>query len=191
MQKEIEDILLDKVIDGDEAACRLLLDRYKHLVYTLVYRMLKNAEDAEEVTQDVFVKAFRSLEGFRRDAKFSTWLYRIAWNTASSRLRKKKPAETDLETVPEGRVSVDAVESSFQKMRRNEQRRYIAKALAVLPADDASLVSMFYLKECSLKEIEEITGYTANNIKVKVHRARQRLLKALSAMLKHEARELL
>ncbi len=119
MKEEIEDIIIDKIIQGDKSACRIIIDKYKSFVFNLAFRIVNNREDAEEVTQDSFIKAFRYLESFNRKAKFSTWLYRITFNTAVSKTRKKKVEKNSINDVPEEMLPVDAFEKSFNLLRQS------------------------------------------------------------------------
>ncbi len=91
--------LIGRILDGDKSGYAVLVDRYKDLAYTIAYRVLGKREDAEEVVQDAFVKAFQNLSSFRQKAKFSTWLYRIVYNTAISRHRQKKPGWQSIEEI--------------------------------------------------------------------------------------------
>lgn len=171
---------------GNKEAFGLLVDRYKHMVYTSTYRLLRNKEDAEEVAQDVFLKAYTSLKSFRGDAKFSTWLYKIAYRKSLDRFKRRKTVEF---------ISVDAMDGSFQpaytaegmtQLETDEKKQIIRKAILELPGDESWIVTMFYLEELSLKEISAITGYNSNTIKVKLFRNRERLYKVLKEKLEPE-----
>ena len=85
---------INLITQGDTIAFSVLVERYKDLVFTLTYRILKNREDAEEASQDTFIKAYKSLSKFKGDSKFSTWIYKIAYNTSLDRLKKTKPLWT-------------------------------------------------------------------------------------------------
>ena len=191
MKEEIEDIIIDKIIQGDKSACRIIIDKYKSFVFNLAFRIVNNREDAEEVTQDSFIKAFRYLESFNRKAKFSTWLYRITFNTAVSKTRKKKVEKNSINDVPEEMLPVDAFEKSFNLLKEQQQKKYISIILAKLSAEERGLVTMYYLEEMPVEDISDATGLTKSNVKVKIHRARQKLYVHLSHLLKQEAREIL
>ncbi|UZR94622.1 RNA polymerase sigma factor [Chondrinema litorale] len=191
MKEEIEDIIIDKIIQGDKSACRIIIDKYKSFVFNLAFRIVNNREDAEEVTQDSFIKAFKYLESFNRKAKFSTWLYRITFNTAVSKTRKKKVEKNSINDVPEAMLPIDSFEKSFNLLKEQQQKKYIHIILAKLSADERGLVTMYYLEEMPMEDISEATGLTKSNVKVKIHRARQKLYVHLSHLLKQEAREIL
>jgi len=186
---EIKDSeLIDQVKAGRVSAFRTLVDRYSNYVFTIAYRILGNREDAEEVTQDSFIKAFKGLNAFHGQAKFTTWIYRIATNTAISYKRKKKlPVETieDYKQFDKGEIS------NMHHFQRLEQKKFLQLALNTLLPDDVSVLTLFYFKELSLGEMSEITGIGVNTLKVKLHRARKRLSVALNRILKQEVTSLL
>ena len=181
-------MLIDQVLSGQLKAYRILTDRYKDYAFTLAIRVLGEKEEAEEAAQDAFVKAFNSLGSFNRTAKFTTWLYRIVLNTAISYNRKKK---VSLESLDSRQVIVDGEISQMDQFKHMEQRKYLQSALNHLPADDVSVLTLFYFKEFSLEEMSEITGITTNTLKVKLYRARKRLGTVLRKILNKEVSSLL
>ncbi|MDJ1482085.1 sigma-70 family RNA polymerase sigma factor [Cytophagaceae bacterium YF14B1] len=188
MKSKLDDIILiDKILLGDQTACRDLVERHKEYAFTIAYRILRNRENAEEAAQDAFIQAFRNLESFNKESKFTTWFYRIIFNAALMLKRKQKDQIEDIETVHT--LAAEQTDNDFTK--RREQQYYIEKALAHLSSEDAGIITLFYLKEQSLEEIAEITGMTASNAKVRLHRARQRLALELDSLLKREAKSLL
>jgi len=178
--------LIPRILSGDAHAYAELVRRYQHMVYTVCHRVLRNAQDAEEATQDSFVKAYQHLAGFSGNAKFSTWLYSIAYRTAISQGRKRQLDTTELD----GMQQHPAAENS-PTGERAELRKVLDDALAQLNAEDASILSFFHLEEMSVEEIVTVTGLGASNVKVKLHRARKKLLDVLNAQLGPEARNLL
>jgi len=182
---------IERVLGGDINAFTYLVDTHKGMVYTIALRMLKNSEDAEELAQDTFVKVFNSLKDFKFESKFSTWLYRITYNGAISKLRKKQIEVYDIEdsVLPESEVI--STYNAINEITKNEQKRYINEAIENLKEDDAFLISMYYLKENSMDEISEITGLTLTNVKVKLHRARKRFYDELKMILKDEVNAIL
>ncbi len=182
---------IERVLRDDINAYSYLVDRHKGLVYTIALRMLKNPEDAEELAQDTFVKAFSSLKEFKFESKFSTWLYRITYNGAISKLRKKQIEIADIEDVYIPENDVVSTYNSINELKRNEQKKYINLAIEQLKDDDALLITMYYLNESSIDEISEITQLTLSNVKVKLHRARKRFYNELKVILKEEVREIL
>ncbi len=183
--------IISQVLNGDQKAYATLVSRYQNYVFTLVLRFTKNREDAEEVAQDIFVKAYRALADFRGDSKFSTWLYTIVNTTCITFLRKKR-LEThslDNEKVFEAADSVD----SGMRANQVEQKSRVAmvnKAIALLGTDDAEIITLFYKGEQSLEEIASILGIEQNTAKVRLHRARTRLKDKMEAHFAHEVRDL-
>lgn len=173
---------IDRVLDGDISAFAPLVDRHKDMVFSIVLNILKNREDAEEISQDVFLKAYRKLDTFRRDSKFSTWLYRIAYNAAISGTRKKKYLFTDygednMEELPDENTT-DEPDNTDDEL----QLRRMRKALETLAPGDNTLIALFYMNNSSIEEISEITGLSQSNVKVKLHRIRKKLLSEMKSM---------
>jgi len=184
--------IISKVLAGDQQAYALLVDRYQQYVFTLTLRFLKTREDAEEVSQDIFVKAYRSLADFRGASKFSTWLYTIVNTTCITFLRKKK-LEThslDHEKVFEAADSIDS------GMRANlvEQKSRVAmvnQAIRLLSTEDAEILTLFYKGEQTLEEIATILTIAPNAAKVRLHRARTRLKDKMETHFADEVKDLL
>lgn len=193
MQSKLSDMeLIAQTLAGDQAAYADLVRRHQRFVFTLASRFTKVREDAEEVAQDSFVKAYRSLSSFQGQAKFSTWLYSIVYTTAMTFLRKKRVDTTSLDDENtfiqvESRASAYDVNNAEQKSRQY----YVDKAIGELLPDDAAIITLFYKGEQSLEEIGRAMGMEANTVKVKLFRARQRLKEKLEHSLKNEAKELI
>ncbi|MCB9184653.1 MAG: RNA polymerase sigma factor [Flavobacteriales bacterium] len=172
---------------GDQRAFGHLVRRYKHMVYTVSVRVLRDAHDAEECAQDTFVKAYQNLGGFAGGSKFSTWLYSIAYRTAISRLRSRPEGHVGLDDAPPT-LTAAADETALET---HDRRTALAIALGQLPGEDAAVVTLYYLAEQSIDEIVTATGLSASNVKVKLHRSRKRLFELLKHQLKEEAWTLL
>jgi len=179
--------LIDRIASGDSSAYRDLVERHKAYAFTVAYRILHNRENAEEAAQDAFIQAFTHLSSFNREAKFTTWFYRIVFNTALMVKRKQQEGSVDIETAQA--IAIDS--STTEETKRHEQQFYIQQGLARLSAEDATVITLFYLKEHTLEEIAQITGISVSNAKVRLHRARQRLAFELKKLLQTEARNLL
>lgn len=178
-----EEELIDAARTGDQQAYARLMRSYKHMVYTVCMRVLRNREEAEEATQDTFVKAFRNLAGYQGSARFSTWLYSIAYRTALSALRTRRAGVVDLEAAPEQALAGPAPGFGHEQDLRN----MVEAALARMPAEDAALMTFYYLNDRSVEEIVTITGLSVSNVKVKLHRARKRMLELVQGHWKAEA----
>lgn len=173
---------ITRCLQGDAQAYGWVMREYKHLVHTVSLRVLRHREDAEEATQDAFVKAFQSLGTFQGSSKLSTWLYSIAYRTAVSKLRGRRKGEIAPEDLPEEALRVlDA-----DRNEAHDRKQALERALTELPEEDATVVTLFYLHEQSIEEIVTITGLTASNVKVKLHRSRKRMHGTLEVLLKDE-----
>lgn len=187
MKQQLDDTqIIAQVLRGDTAAYRHIVERHKNLAFTIAMRILNNREEAEEAAQDAFVRAFKGLAGFSGASKFSTWFYRIAMNAALSMREKKQ-----LQTENIDNVAKMPIQENKNELQQQEQRFYLHKALTLLPADDATLVSLFYLKENSIEEIAQVLNIETNNVKVKLHRARKKLAEIMSTLLRGEEKMLI
>jgi RNA polymerase sigma factor (sigma-70 family) len=192
MQNNSDTELINKVLGGDKAAYADLMKRHQRFVFTLALRFAKNREDAEEIAQDCFIKAYRSLNTFRNTAKFSTWLYRIVYTTAMTFLRKKRLDIQSIDTEL-GLLNVENHVSDLKSddVEHKSKMVYVNRAINQLSPDDAAVITLFYQGEQSLDEIGQALGMESNTVKVKLHRARHRLKEKIENILHHEVRELL
>jgi len=192
MQSGLTDTeIIQRVLQGEQQIYSVLVDRYQGYVFTLVLRLVESREDAEELSQDVFVKAYRSLADFRGDCKFSTWLYTIARTSSITFLRKRKLQTASIDD--EGTVmQLENQESSFSANLVEQKSRHgmVNEAIRMLSADDAQVITLFYKAEQNLEEIGRILDMEPNTVKVKLYRARQRLKEKMETHFAHELREL-
>ena len=183
--------IISRVLQGEQNAYAELVTRYQNYVFTLTLRMIKTREDAEEVAQDVFVKAYRSLSDFRGESKFSTWLYTITNTTCITFLRKKKldVRSLDNENVFE---SADSRDSGFRANLIEQKSRVnmVNEAIAMLNPDDGEIITLFYKAEQNLEEIARILGLEANTAKVRLHRARGRLKEKMEKYFSEEVKNI-
>lgn len=183
-------ILVQRAKENNSPAVAELINRYKGMVYTIALKVLKDRDEAEEVAQEAFVKAFTKLNLFRMDCSFSSWLYRIAYNTAISRTReKKREQEYQQETV--ATESFEQQAKAFSTLEQDDRKRYLNQAMQQLDSDDNLLLILFYYDGKSLEEILQITGYSDSNVKVKLYRARKKLHEELEKILRNETKTLL
>ncbi|MBK7937461.1 MAG: RNA polymerase sigma factor [Lewinellaceae bacterium] len=171
-----DEILVQQAQAGRQSAFALLVKRYEQYVFTLALRFVKNREDAHEVAQDCFLRAFRYLPDFRGEAKFTTWLYRIVYSTSMNFLRKQNPdmLSLDDETRPV-RLTEDKSPDVSVRLEKEDRNVALQQAIGLLSPDDSGIITLFYLYEHSLDEICEMMGLTMTNAKTKLCRARQRL----------------
>jgi RNA polymerase sigma factor (sigma-70 family) len=183
--------IIARVLRGEHQLFAELVKRYQNFVFTIALRYAPSREDAEEIAQDCFVKAYKGLKDFRGDSKFSTWLYTIVNSTSITFLRKKK---LDVQSLDNENVFEQA-DSQTSGMNANqvEQKSKVAmvtKAIELLSPDDARLITLFYKAEQSLDEISQILKLETNTVKVKLHRARQRLKEQMEKHFTHDVRDL-
>jgi RNA polymerase sigma-70 factor (ECF subfamily) len=162
--------LISRILDGDVSGYKELVDRYKDLAFTISFRILGRREDSEEVVQDAFVKAFHHLSSFHQKAKFSTWLYRIVYNTAISRKRLKGIGFKSIEEMPFADPQIESDDDPV-----TEHGRILELAMKQLHEEDRAILTLFYIDESSVEEIHTITGLTKANVKIKLFRARKKL----------------
>jgi RNA polymerase sigma-70 factor (ECF subfamily) len=190
MNNNSDQLYIEKVLQGDTNSFSFLIERYKNMAYTIAIKIVKNKEDAEEISQDSFLKAFNKLDTFKGKAKFSTWLYTIVYRNAISKVRKKSIITTDIDDYVINNYQSDHDFPQIEALKNKEQEIYVKKIIDKLPETDALLITLFYLNESKVEEIEKITGLTQTNIKVKLFRARKKLYNELSLLLKEEAKEI-
>ena len=183
--------VIRRVLRGEQALFSVLVERYQQYVFTLVYRFTDNREDAEEISQDVFVKVYRSLADFRGDSKFSTWLYTVVRTSCITFLRKKRLDTTSLDNERTF-VQLENQESGFKANTIEQKSRHamVNEAIRLLSPDDSQIITLFYKGEQSLEEIGRIMGLEPNTVKVKLHRARNRLREKMEKHFSYEVREL-
>lgn len=167
--------LIKAIINGNTKAYAQVVDCYKDLVYTLAFRMLKQREEAEEVAQDTFIKVFKSLHKFKGESKFSTWIYKVAYNTCLDRIKKNKKHQNDIVIDDYVFNKLDTIDNALDNMIKDEKSKLIKACVAKLPEDSSALLTLFYFEELSLVEIAKIMNIEANTVKVKLFRARKKL----------------
>lgn len=183
--------IISRVLQGEHSAYAELVNKYQGYVFTLILRMIKSREDAEEVAQDVFVKAYRSLADFRGESKFSTWLYTITNTTCITFLRKKK---LDIHSLDNEKVFevADSKDSGFRANMIEQKSRVemVNEAISMLSPDDAEIITLFYKAEQNLEEISRILHLEPNTAKVRLHRARGRLKEKMEKHFSEEVKNI-
>jgi RNA polymerase sigma factor (sigma-70 family) len=191
-QSELTDTeIIKRILQGEQALFAQLVQRYQQYVFTLVLRFTDSREDAEEISQDVFVKAYRSLADFRGESKFSTWLYTVVRTSSITFLRKKKLDTTSLDNERTF-LQLENRESGFNANTMEQKSRHamVNAAIRLLSPDDGQIITLFYKGEQSLEEIGRIMGMEPNTVKVRLHRARNRLREKMEKHFSNEVREL-
>lgn len=176
MEHKTDQDYISLTLKGDTNAFSFLVEKYKDYVFHLTLKLLKNKEEAEEVAQDVFLKAYRYLPTFKGESKFSTWLYKIAYNTSLDAIKKKSNAIRNV-TIDELTVNqISSVETALDGIEKEERAVIMNDCMQELEEEERGILFFFYYKESSLKEIVEVTSMSKANVKVKLHRARKKLL---------------
>lgn len=166
---------ISEVLRGNTASYSQLIDRHKDKVFNLAFRICSNREEAEEIAQDAFLKAYRSLKDFKGKSSFSTWLYRIAYNTAISLVRSKRKGILSIDDLPAGIVdSFDYSDSGEDEGA--DYRNYVVNfSLQRISEEERGLITLYYFYDLDHEEISKITGISRSNIKVKMLRARRKI----------------
>ena len=190
-----EQLLIEGLRSGEEAAYEILISRYQHLIYNLVYRLLTDPEDASDVTQEVFLKVFRNIRDFRGQSSLKTWLYRIAVNEAHNQRRwfsRHRRGEVELEGSSDSvagyreRLS-DPGQSPFEATLNAENYVLIQEALQQINPAFRSAVVLRDIEDLSYEEIASVLQVSIGTVKSRILRGREALRKALAAKLERES----
>jgi RNA polymerase sigma-70 factor (ECF subfamily) len=165
-----------QVLAGNSNAFSYIVDRHKDKAYNLAFRICGNHEDAEEIAQDSFLKAYRSLKSFKMKSSFATWLYRIVYNTAISHVRIKKKGVLSLEDFPADATDFIGNNTSEEEAEKEYMSSVVNFAMQKISEEERGLISLCYYEEMSAEEISDVTGISKSNIKVKLFRDRQKML---------------
>ena len=162
---------VQQVLSGNASAFAYFVETYQDMAITIAHRICGNVQDAEDVVQESYVKVFRNLHTFRHESKFSSWLYRIVYNTAVSHSKTKMwMLDTDAELADVQETSDFDTEKQLDDAERTEM---VQNVLNQMPKGDALLLTLYYMEDNPVKEIAEITGLNESNVKVKLFRARK------------------
>jgi len=175
---------IEQILAGNSNAFRYIVDRHKDKSYNLALRICGNHEEAEEIAQDSFLKAYRSLKSFKMRSSFATWLYRIVYNSAISSVRIKKKKILSLEDFPADATDFIRSNSTEEEAEREYRNSLINFALQKINEEERALISLYYYEEMSTEEISDITGISKSNIKVKLFRTRQKMLEIIEKVEK-------
>lgn len=162
---------VQQVLSGSTSAFAYFVETYQDMAITIAHRICGNMQDAEDVVQESYVKAYKNLHSFRSESKFSTWLYRIVYNTAVTQTKTKiwtDNGETQIQEIS------FPVENSLQtSLEETERQKMVVDIIQRMPKGDALLLTLYYMEENPVKEIAKITGLNESNVKVKLFRARK------------------
>ena len=166
--------IIKEVLNGRNGQYEHILNKYGELVYNLILHIVSCKEDAEELTQDVFIKAFRLLSSFREESSFSTWIYRIATNTAISAVRRRKHDTLHLDDAAYSNIPDEIIDEALDN-DSEKQLQQLSGAIDKLNAEERALITLYYMNDRPVAEVAEILGLTVNNVKIKLHRTRKKL----------------
>ena len=175
MANNDDDYYIKKILEGDSNSFGVLVERYQNMVFALAFKMLKQREESEEVSQDTFIKVYKSLSKFHGESKFSTWIYRIAYNTCLDRIKKNSRFSNSIEIDNIPTKDIQLTDTIFEGIERKERSEIVQRCMNQLPEDERVILHLFYFEELSLKEIVTIVSMTEGNVKVKLFRARKKL----------------
>jgi len=187
MNRDTDQQLIDKTLQGHTASFGALVVRYQDFIFTIVIRMVKRREEAEEIAQDSFVKAFERLESFEGKSKFSSWLYSIAYRTTLDYLRKAKRFQDSIGVEELNNLEVATLENGLQALVAQERSSIIQECIMKLPEIDAAIITFYYFEELSVREIAKITEQSEDNIKIKLYRSRKKLYSLLAPFVTTKA----
>lgn len=171
-----DNVYIDKVLSGDKNAFGYFIKTYKAMAFSIAISMVKNEFNANDVVQNSFIRAFKSLRSYRSDAKFSTWFYKIVVNESLKLLKKNKKSKEFITFMDDPFDYSITFNRAIEDFDKAEKKIEITKTMNFMKPKEALILKLFYLHEESILEIEKITGFTKSNIKVLLHRARRSFL---------------
>jgi len=181
MNTKPDEYYIKQTLNGNVNAFAILVERYKNMVYTLSIKIVKNREEAEEISQDSFVKAYKNLSSFKGESKFSTWVYKIAYYASLDAVKRNKRFSNN-ENIDDLKIgNLSEIQGALEYLHEKERKKVISKALLKLNEDERTILTLFYFEELPIKEISKIINLSEDNIKVKLYRSR----KKLAVFLKH------
>jgi len=183
MDNQPDEYYILQTLNGNLNSFAFLVERYKHMVFTLTIKIVKNREEAEEISQDVFVKAYENLASFKGDSKFSTWIYKIAYYASLDAIKRNKRQinSENLDTINE--IDFENMQDALQYMHNKERKKIINDALLKLSEEESIILTLFYFEELSIKEISKVVNLSIDNIKIKLFRSRKKLASILKNVI--------
>lgn len=183
MKNHDDRVHIENVRQGNLASYTYLVDKYKNMAFTIARKILPNAQDAEDAAQESFLKAYMQIGSFEGKAKFSTWLYTIVYRTAISKLQQHRMAMQSIDEELEENYDYEYSPPPLEALQVREREQFVKEAINRLPKTEALVITLYYLNESPIEEIQQITGLSNSNIKVKLFRARKVLGKELQFLL--------
>lgn len=183
MSTKPDTFYIQETLNGNVNAYAFLVEKYKQMVFTLSIRIVKNKEEAEEISQDVFVKAYTNLKNFKGESKFSTWIYKIGYYASLDTIKRNKRQlnAENIDEIYEGDIGV--LQDALSYLEEKERKNIIKKSLLKLNEDEQVILTLYYFEELPLKEISEVVNLSSDNVKVKLFRARKKLATILEHVI--------
>jgi RNA polymerase sigma-70 factor (ECF subfamily) len=175
MENQDEITYIKRILDGETVLFSYFLERYSRSIHSLIARIIPTKEDAEELTQDTFLKAFRKLNTFKGDCSFSTWLFRIAYNTAISATRKKRIVFPTIDDTVLDNISDESVDNMLDDDEDESRLLKLEEAITKLTVEEKTLITLYYTDSKSITEVAGILEQSNENVKVKLFRVRKKL----------------
>ncbi len=177
-EQELDSALVQRAKAGDKGAFDLLVRKYQHRIAAVVSRFVRDYAECQDVVQDSFIRAYKSMPGFRGDSQFYTWMYRIAVNTAKNHLasRKRRPnADVELEDAEhiDGGIHIQNNDTPEHELLREEIAQVVSKALAQLPEDIRQAITLREMEGLSYEEIAEVMNTPVGTVRSRIFRARE------------------
>ena len=182
-QAETDEQLVRKSQQDDERAFGELVSRYESKVYSLALKMLRNPEDAEDVLQDTFLRAYRGIKSFKGNSTFSTWIYRITANSALMRLRKRQLPTVSIDDADEREAPINIADwapGPVEQMLNQETQAAMTEAIDALPPEFRQVFVLRDIEELSNAEVAEILDLSVAAVKSRLHRARLKVRNRLA-----------
>ena len=180
---------IQNAINGDEQAYQAILERYQRGIYNLIYQMVKNREETEDLVQETFIKAFRALESYNDQYAFTTWLYKIAYNNCIDSIRKRKLKTSPLDKpirTKEGEVQQQIRDDSTSPEHHylyTEKKKILDECIQKLPESYRDVIVLRHQEDRSYEEIAEIIDVPLGTVKARIFRAREMLKRCLAAQM--------
>lgn len=187
MEVKSDAYYISEVLKGNSDSFAPLVDKYKHLAFSLAMKITRNREEAEEAAQDAFVKAYKSLENFKGNSTFKTWFFRIVYTTSISRVRGKHNLQVSLEEYKLTDDELLNIEDAVGMLNAEERAFQLHKAMEHLAPDERAILNLYYFEDLPVEEIATITDLSASNVKIKLFRSRKKLYEQLHGLLKEES----
>ncbi|MEG0773784.1 RNA polymerase sigma factor [Clostridium sp.] len=174
INKDMDLVIVERVLKGEMIAFELLIKKYENIIFNYIYKIILNKEDSEDIAQEAFIRAYKSLYTFQRKSSFSTWLFKIASNCINSYFKKKKNYTIQYDEILTN-VQCSSLDKPEEALEAIETKKEVEKLLNSLGVDQRSCIVLKYVEGFSLREISEILGISEDAVKMKIYRARKKL----------------